>query len=102
MEGHYNAVKPQVLGEELLGGWTIGTQEQIPTNPHTRFPGSGRQVAGAGELGLKQQLHGVHQTFAVLAHHQVDNFGGGVDEAHELILRCWSRVGIASEVEVLH
>ena len=29
VEGYYNAVKPQVLGEELLGDWTIRTQWQI-------------------------------------------------------------------------
>ncbi len=29
------------------------TQEQNPTDPHARVPGSSRQVAEAGELGLK-------------------------------------------------
>ena len=29
VEGYYNAVKPHVLGEELLGDWTIRTQWQI-------------------------------------------------------------------------
>ena len=34
--------------------------------------GSGRQVAEAGELGLKQQLHGANGAVAVLGH---DYFG---------------------------
>ena len=51
VEGHYNAVKPQVLGEELLGGWTIRTQEQIPTDPHARVLDSGPQVAQAVHWG---------------------------------------------------
>ena len=29
VEGYYNAVKPQVAGEELLGNWSIRTQWQI-------------------------------------------------------------------------
>ena len=29
LEGYYNAVKPQVAGEELLGNWTIRTQSQV-------------------------------------------------------------------------
>ena len=102
VEGHYNAVKPQVLGEELLGGWTIGTQEQIPTDPHARVLDSGRQVAQVGELGLKQQLHGAHRSVAVLGRDHIENFRGGGAEAHGLILRFWRRHGIDSEVEVLN
>ena len=29
LEGYYNAVKPTVAGEELLGDWTIRTQWQV-------------------------------------------------------------------------
>lgn len=29
VEGYYNAIKPQIAGEELLGDWTIRTQWQI-------------------------------------------------------------------------
>ena len=29
LEGYYNAVKPTVAGEELLGDWTIRTQVQV-------------------------------------------------------------------------
>ena len=29
VEGYYNAVKPRVLGQELLGDWTIRTQWQV-------------------------------------------------------------------------
>ena len=29
VEGYYNAIKPRVAGEELLGDWTIRTQLQI-------------------------------------------------------------------------
>ena len=76
VEGHYNAVKPQVLGEELLGGWTIRTQEQVPTDPHARVLDSGPQVAQAGALGLKQQLHGAHRSVVVLGRDHIENFRG--------------------------
>ena len=29
LEGNYNAVKPTLAGEELLGDWTIRTQWQV-------------------------------------------------------------------------
>ena len=29
VKGYYNAVKPTVAGEELLGDWTIRTQWQV-------------------------------------------------------------------------
>ena len=29
LEGYYNAMKPTVAGEELLGDWTIRTQWQF-------------------------------------------------------------------------
>ena len=43
VEGYYNAVKPQVLGEELLGDWTIRTQWQI------LFPNWSRISAGSSD-----------------------------------------------------
>ena len=29
LEAYYNAVKPQLAGEELLGDWTVRTQWQV-------------------------------------------------------------------------